>query len=98
LDLLASRSPTMLEVTRALLLRGRRMDLADCFRMEQHAVMQTFVQGDFLEGVRAVLVDKDRAPRWRPERLEAVDDAEVARFFASPAAVASSPLREMAWQ
>jgi enoyl-CoA hydratase/carnithine racemase len=98
LELLASRSPTMMEVTRALLLRGRRMDLADCFRMEQHAVMQTFVQGDFLEGVRALLVDKDRSPRWKPERLEAVDDAEVARFFASPTVAASSPLREMAWQ
>jgi enoyl-CoA hydratase/carnithine racemase len=98
LELLVSRSPTMMEVTRALLLRGRRMDLADCFRMEQHAVMQTFVQGDFLEGVRAQLVDKDRTPRWKPERLEAVNDAEVARFFAAPDGVVSSPLRDMDWQ
>jgi enoyl-CoA hydratase/carnithine racemase len=98
LELLASRSPMMMEVTRELLLRGRRMDLADCFRMEQHAVMHTFVQGDFIEGVRALLVDKDRTPRWRPERLAAVVDAEVARFFASSSIAASSPLREMAWQ
>jgi enoyl-CoA hydratase len=36
---------------------------------------------DFLEGVRAVIVDKDNAPAWSPARLEDVSDADVARYF-----------------
>ena len=38
---------------------------------------------DFYEGVRAVIVDKDNAPRWAPETLAAVSDADVAEHFAS---------------
>ena len=37
---------------------------------------------DFYEGVRAVIVDKDNAPRWRPPALSEVPDAEIARHFA----------------
>jgi enoyl-CoA hydratase len=37
---------------------------------------------DFYEGVRAVIVDKDNAPRWRPAALLEVSDAEIARHFA----------------
>ena len=37
---------------------------------------------DFYEGVRAVIVDKDNAPRWRPAALSDVADAEIARHFA----------------
>jgi hypothetical protein len=76
-----SRSPTMLSVTLRELERGRSMSLADCFRMELGMVQQCFEQGDFLEGVRALLVDKDNAPRWRPPRLNEVSEASVAAFF-----------------
>jgi enoyl-CoA hydratase len=37
---------------------------------------------DFYEGVRAVIVDKDNAPRWQPATLGEVIDAEVERHFA----------------
>ena len=40
--------------------------------------------GDFAEGVRALLVDKDKAPRWRHARIEDVQLAEVEACFAAP--------------
>ena len=39
------------------------------------------IAGDFLEGIRALLIDKDNQPRWRPERLADVTPAMVASFF-----------------
>jgi enoyl-CoA hydratase len=37
---------------------------------------------DFFEGVRAVVIDKDNTPAWRPDSLEAVSEAAVAAYFA----------------
>ncbi len=80
-DTLRTRSPLMTCVTRELLRRGRRLDLADCFRMELAVVVQSFSRGDFMEGVRALIVDKDNAPRWRELRFEDVTDAMVQALF-----------------
>ena len=79
--LMRGRSPTMLSVTLRQLVRGRSLSLADCFRMELGMVEQCFVQGDFIEGVRALIIDKDNAPRWTPGRLDEVTDASVDAFF-----------------
>ncbi|HXP65657.1 MAG TPA: enoyl-CoA hydratase/isomerase family protein [Steroidobacteraceae bacterium] len=79
--LMRSRSPTMLSVTLRQLERGAVMGLADCFRMELGMAAHSFIQGDFVEGIRAVLIDKDNAPRWRPGRIEEVADASVDAFF-----------------
>jgi len=82
LEALARRSPTMLKVTLEQLRRGAAMSLADCFRMELALIYACFEQGDFIEGIRALIVDKDNRPRWRPPALDGVDAAAVARFFA----------------
>lgn len=82
--LLRGRSPLMTAVTRELLLRGRRLDLADCFRMELDVVSHAFTDGDFIEGVRALIVDKDQTPRWRVASHDAVDPDAVRGFFVSP--------------
>ena len=95
LDTLRSRSPLMTAVTRELLLRGRRLDLADCFRMELVAVSHAFTDGDFIEGVRALIVDKDNAPRWRVAGADAVDPAAVQRFFDAPWAAGADPLADL---
>lgn len=79
--LMRARSPTMLSLTLQQLQRGKSLDLADCFRMELGMVEQCFEQGDFIEGVRALLIDKDNAPRWRPNRLDEVTPASVDAFF-----------------
>jgi enoyl-CoA hydratase/carnithine racemase len=84
LDALVRHSPTMLMVTREALLRGRQMTLAECFRMELGIVCRAIEEGDFCEGVRAHLVDKDRKPRWAPATLVEVRPNRVQHFLSSP--------------
>lgn len=79
--LMRSRSPTLLSVTLRQLQRGAGMSLADCFRMELGMAAYAFEQGDFLEGVRALLIDKDNNPRWHPNRIEDVTDTMIDAFF-----------------
>jgi enoyl-CoA hydratase/carnithine racemase len=81
LEALAKKSPTMLVVTLEQLRRGAKMSLADCFRMELDMVHGCFAQGDFIEGIRALIVDKDNKPRWNPARLADVTAASVEAFF-----------------
>ena len=38
-------------------------------------------RGDLIEGVRALLIDKDKSPRWNPPTLQALDAEHVASFF-----------------
>ncbi|HEX4333116.1 MAG TPA: enoyl-CoA hydratase/isomerase family protein [Usitatibacter sp.] len=82
LEALARRSPTMLSVTLEQLRRGARLALGDCLRMELNLIHGCFEQGDILEGIRALLVDKDNQPRWRPPKLAGVVPAAVDAFFA----------------
>jgi enoyl-CoA hydratase/carnithine racemase len=78
---LSKRSPTMLNVTLEQLKRGAQLSLADCFRMELNLIHGCFEQGDFLEGIRALIVEKDNQPRWRPGRLAEVTRPAVDAFF-----------------
>ena len=57
--------------------RARRLSLADVFRLEWQASVGCCMHGDFAEGVRALLVDKDKSPRWQPATLAECDDALV---------------------
>ncbi len=80
-ELMRRRSPTMLAVALRALRLGRGLGLADCLRMEYTIVQHCFVHGDLVEGVRALLIDKDKRPRWRPARIDEVDPAAVEEFF-----------------
>jgi enoyl-CoA hydratase/carnithine racemase len=95
LEMMAKRSPLMMAVTARQLERGRAMDLADCFRMELGMVLHCFEQGDFREGVRALLVDKDNAPRWNPSRIEDVTEEMIAAFFLDAWAGSTHPLADL---
>jgi enoyl-CoA hydratase/carnithine racemase len=95
LKLLDSRSPTMLAVTMRQLHLGRSMSLADCLRMELGMVQRCLEQGDFLEGVRALIIDKDNAPHWHPDRIEDVTKASVDAIFHDPWAGAVHPLADL---
>jgi enoyl-CoA hydratase/carnithine racemase len=90
--LMRSRSPTLLSVTLRQLQHGARLRLADCFRMELGMAAHSFEQGDFLEGVRAVLIDKDNKPRWRPSRIEDVTDPMIDAWFGERWRGAEHPL------
>jgi enoyl-CoA hydratase/carnithine racemase len=89
------RSPLMMCVTREMLVRGARMDVADCLRMERSVVRRNFEHGEVLEGVRALVIDKDNAPTWNPPSLDAVTLAMVARFFEPVWPAWAHPLRHL---
>lgn len=70
----ARGSPTSAALSLAMQRRLRRASLADVFRAEWHASLGCCIDGDFAEGIRALLVDKDKSPRWEPATLDALDD------------------------
>ena len=80
-DLLETRSPLAMAVTLEMLRRGRHLNLEDCFALELHLDRQWFDRGDLMEGVRALLIDKDKTPRWNPPTLRELDAEHVASFF-----------------
>ncbi len=49
--------------------------------MELHLDRQWFERGDLIEGVRALLIDKDKAPRWNPPTLHGLSLSHVESFF-----------------
>ncbi|HVW93086.1 MAG TPA: enoyl-CoA hydratase/isomerase family protein [Devosia sp.] len=76
---LATGSPTSLEAILASHRAARRLpDIAEVLRLDGRMAALMVRQPDFAEGVRAVLVDKDRRPRWRPAALADVDRAAIA--------------------
>jgi enoyl-CoA hydratase/carnithine racemase len=89
------RSPLMMCVTREMLVRGAAMDVADCLRMERSLVRRNFEHGEVLEGVRALVIDKDNAPQWNPPALEQVTAEMVARFFEPVWPAFAHPLRHL---
>jgi enoyl-CoA hydratase/carnithine racemase len=92
LEALSKRSPTMLAVTLEQLRRGARLSLAECLRMELNLIHGCFEQGDILEGIRALIVDKDNQPRWRPPTVGQVARDAVEAFFAPRWQPAQHPL------
>src|SRR5262249_41051708 len=69
---LASKSPTSLKIAFRQLRLGRGLDFEAAMRLEFRLVQHFMAGGDFFEGVRAAVIDKDRRPRWRPAQLSEV--------------------------
>ncbi|MDP1739530.1 MAG: enoyl-CoA hydratase/isomerase family protein [Polaromonas sp.] len=97
---LRKRSPLMLHVTLEQIRRARTMSLADDLRMERDMVHHCFylkpgAASETVEGIRALAVDKDYAPKWSPARIEDVKPQMVQAFFASPWAADAHPLRAL---
>ncbi len=83
LKVLATKSPQTLKVAfRQLRLGAAAKTFAENMAIEYRIGARVVQRHDFLEGVRAVIVDKDNAPRWDPPTPEAVDDALLDAIFA----------------
>ncbi len=82
-DILTTKSPQTIKVALRQLAEGGRMtDFADNMRMEFRLACHVVRRPDFVEGVRAVIVDKDNAPRWNPATPEATTDELIDSLFA----------------
>ncbi len=102
---LRKRSPLMLEVTLQLIRRARTMGLADDLRLERDLVRHCFhtthlqrsgAASETVEGIRALAVDKDHAPKWNPSRLEDITSEMIEPFFTSPWPKVAHPLCDLA--
>jgi enoyl-CoA hydratase/carnithine racemase len=82
LDELGRKSPTSLAVTFRQLQNGRTLDFAAAMRLEYRLVHRFMAGHDFREGVRALIIDKDNLPCWRPRLLAEITPDEVAAYFA----------------
>lgn len=78
---LQTKSPISLKVTLESLNKGRHQTIGECMKMECNLAAHFLHSHDFFEGIRAILVDKDQTPHWKPKAIEEVTDAEVAGFF-----------------
>ncbi|KII37205.1 crotonase [Pseudomonas fluorescens] len=92
-DVLDSRSPLAMAVTLELLRRGRHLSLSECFAQELHLDYQWFDKGDLIEGVRALIIDKDKNPVWNPPTLAELDPARVEAFFSDFKSTTCAPQR-----
>jgi len=70
-----------LKVTLEEIRRGASCTLPENLKMEFRIAMRILQRDDFYEGVRAVLVDKDNAPKWNPARIEDVKMEDVYKHF-----------------
>jgi enoyl-CoA hydratase len=76
-----SRSPTSVKLALAQVRWGRARTFTECMRAEFRIVSRIVYDHDFYEGVRALIIDKDNQPRWRPATLPEVTDKDIARYF-----------------
>jgi enoyl-CoA hydratase len=81
LSQLRAVSPSSLHWSFRLLRQGAERTLPECLAAELALVRRVTLHPEFFEGVRAVVVDKDRAPVWRPARIEDVDGAAIDAMF-----------------
>jgi len=87
-DILATRSPLSVAIALEAIRRAARMDTLAQVQAQDLTLAGALADSpDFVEGVRALLVDRDNAPRWAHRSLAEVDRAEVAQLFAGDLAL-----------
>jgi enoyl-CoA hydratase/carnithine racemase len=94
IGVLRERSPLSMAVSLEVVTRAEG-SMADVLRGDLDLTRSSFLAGDSIEGIRARIIDKDNAPRWRFARIEDVSAADVEKMFESPWAAADHPLRDL---
>jgi enoyl-CoA hydratase/carnithine racemase len=104
LKTLRQRSPLMLSVTLEQIRRGRSQSMTQELRMERTMVQHCFDtkhlnrsgrSSEIVEGIRALVVDKDQNPKWNPSRIKDITPEMVAPFFESPWPENQHPLADL---
>ncbi|ERJ11346.1 enoyl-CoA hydratase/isomerase family protein [Haloplasma contractile] len=81
LDRMVTFPPTSMKVTLELMKRGQDKKLMDCFKMDLDLSMNIVQSHNFKEGIRSVLVDKDKKFNWSPLRANEVSQEDVDSYF-----------------
>ena len=82
---IAAMSPTSLKLSLAGVRMGASSDIEEALRTEYRMVCRIKHGHDFFEGIRAALIDRDKAPKWSPATLAEVTDAAVQGYLVEPA-------------
>ncbi|VEJ45356.1 enoyl-CoA hydratase/isomerase family protein [Bartonella vinsonii] len=80
-DILQLRSPTSLKIIWKQMKQNPSQTLEDCIKIENRIAHHMINSHDFYEGVRAMLIDKDKAPKWQPNKLSSVTDDMINAYF-----------------
>ena len=83
LELMGRGSPLSLKIIFQMLARSRGISLADSLKLEFRIIQHLMGQHDFYEGVRSVLIDKDRNPKWQFATVQDVPNDVVEQYFAA---------------
>ncbi|MBM6595515.1 enoyl-CoA hydratase/isomerase family protein [Microvirga pudoricolor] len=78
-----TKSPTSMSIALEQMRRGGALDFDEAMRTDFRVVSRIARGHDFYEGVRAVIIDKDNAPSWKPATLGEVDPQAIAHHFSS---------------
>ncbi|HBI83881.1 MAG TPA: enoyl-CoA hydratase, partial [Alcaligenaceae bacterium] len=89
---LSAGSPGSARLTFTLLQRCKHVSLAEVYRIEWTAGLMCAASGDFAEGIRALLVDKDKQPKWNPPSLKEATAQWVEKFFQPAVPIEQHPL------
>lgn len=77
-----AKSPTSLKLAVALFHRGKNLDFSEALKAEFRIAAHIVAAPDFYEGVRAVVIERGKAPLWQPATLAEVAEADIAAYFA----------------
>lgn len=92
---LLSGSPISAHILYQQITKYNNLSLAECFRLELDLAVNVCLGGDLVEGVRALLVDKDNQPQWLHSNVNAVSGKFIEELFISPWQGSAHPLDEL---
>lgn len=81
LDKIGRMCPISLKISHEAQRRGRVLSVEESLRMEFRLIARCIRRVDFIEGIRAVLIRKDKVAEWQPSRLEDISHKDITRFF-----------------